>query len=166
MGIVTINPQSFLQRFLHFATVNGSLDEERFYVRGKKIGHQEPVGAFSSARSCLGATEGWIDVADDQKGIMIATDKSELYSVPMIEYEEVKKSYLMRVYHSLSESDETGKILWRGHASVAFSLIGHGASCADARRAANHLVNGLICLCPKSKKRVDCTQPVIMESLV
>lgn len=145
-GILTLNPQSFSKNYLKFSTVNGSSHVEDFFVNGRRIQHQLSVGTFSSGQCCLGATEGWVDISDQNKGIAMITDKSQLYSVPMIEYEEIKKSYLMRLYNSISESDETGKIFWRGHNSLSFTLLGHKNSLQQVRRCADHANKKLICM--------------------
>ncbi len=160
LGIVTVNPEAFARESLRFTTTNGLNEAESFYTSGKRIRHHDPVGSLASARTCLGATEGWIDISDGHKGVTIATDKSALYSVPMVEYEEIKKSYLMRIYHSISESDETGRIHWRGHTTIPFSLFGHSGDMQAVRNMANHSVRNLICvpadgkLEPKEKHEV------------
>lgn len=151
VGIMTINPQSFSKHYLKFSTVNGSPHVENFYVDGKDFRHQEQVGSFASARCCVGATEGWIDVSDQHKGIAMISDKAQLYSVSMIEYEEIKKSYLLRLYNSISESDETGKILWRGHTNIGFTLLGHKNSVSTVRRTAHHITKRLVCIYPKQQ---------------
>jgi hypothetical protein len=120
--------------------------KEEFFTKGKTIAHHAPVGSFSSARGCLGATDGWVDISDGQKGISIFSDKAQLYSVPMVEYEEIKKTYLMRLYHSVSESDETGRVHWRGHNSIRFSFLGHNGHINNAKNAANRLSRPLICI--------------------
>jgi len=145
-GIVTVNPQSFSKNYLKFSTVNGSAHVEQFFLNGRRIHHHHPVGTFSSGQCCLGATEGWVDVSDQHKGIALITDKSQLYSVPMIEYEEIKKSYLMRIYNSISESDETGKIFWRGHNGLSFTLLAHRNNITRVRRCAHHANKKLICM--------------------
>ncbi|MDX9703222.1 MAG: hypothetical protein RBU23_09280 [Candidatus Auribacterota bacterium] len=146
LGIVTCNPEAFLRETLRFTTTNGSDEPESFFTAGKRVGHHDSVESLASARTCLGATEGWIDVSDACKGLTIATDKSALYSVPMVEYEEIKKTYLMRIYHSISESDETGRIHWRGHTAIPFSFFGHGGDLQPVRNMVNHSIRSLICI--------------------
>lgn len=144
LGIVTLNPESFIKETLRFTTVNGSGHVEEFATAGKTIMHHASVRSVSSGRTCLGATEGWIDISDGYKGIAIASNKSNLYSVPMIEYEEIKKTYLMRVYHSISESDETGQAHWRGHSSISFSFVGHNGDLSGIRNQIRHINQPLI----------------------
>ncbi|MCB1195714.1 hypothetical protein KDK77_05980 [bacterium] len=146
VGITTLNPESFAKDTLRFSTVNGYQSIETFFPQGKGIHHTNPVGTLSSARTSLGATEGWIDISDDKKGITIASDKAMLFSVPLIEFEEIKKSYLFRIYHSISESDETGRGHFRGHTSISFSYFGHKNNLEQTRTAVTHMSHGLICI--------------------
>jgi len=153
IGVTTLNPEAFDKDSLRFSTVNGSNKIEEFYTSGKNVRHISPVGSFSSARTCLGATEGWVDFSDGKKNITMATDKSVLYSVPMIEYEEVKKSYLMRIHHTISESDETGRMHWRGHNNFSCSYFGHKSDIDNVRTMINHSSRNLIYI-PR-KQRID-----------
>jgi hypothetical protein len=167
LGIMTINPQSFSKNYLKISTTNGSPHIEQFYVDGRRIHHHHPVGTFSSGQCCLGATEGWVDVSDQHKGIAMISDKSQLYSVPMCEYEEIKKSYLMRVYNSISESDETGKIFWRGHNTISFTLFGHRNNVNQVRKRASHINKKLICLYKHGEQQFHAdTKHAVMSNLV
>lgn len=160
IGLTTLNPEAFDKASLSFSTTNGSHAIEKFYPAGRKMQHQASVGSFSSSRTCIGATDGWIDISDKDKGIAMYADKSALYSVPMVEYEEIKKSYLMRVYHSISESDETGRIHWRGHNTAQLSYIGHAGSIEKTLPHIRHAAQRIICI-PKrrSRQRSDMTNP-------
>lgn len=156
-GIVTINPEAFAKKTLKFTTVNGSSMPEEYFLAGKTIQHHLPVGSLSSARTCLGATEGWVDISDDEKGLVVATDKSSLYSVPMVEFEEIKQNYLFRLYHSISESDETGKVFWRGHNRMKFSFIGHNDDLSSVRKSVKHMNRNLICIKKQAKPEDEYT---------
>ena len=105
-------------------------------MRGRKVAHNRPVVPLASGTTCLGATEGWVELSDKDKGLAIISDKSGLYNVPMIEYEEINSKYLLRVYNSLSESDETGKVLWRGHDDITFVYRAHKNAIEDVRTTA------------------------------
>ena len=113
-AITTFNPEAFDKNTLAFSTVNGTEEVEKFSLQGRKVAHNRPVVPLASGTTCLGATEGWVELSDKDKGLAIISDKSCLYNVPMIEYEEINSKYLLRVYNSLSESDETGKVLEYG----------------------------------------------------
>ena len=163
LGIMTFNPESFDKDSLRFTTVNGLDMLEKFFTSGKMINHHSPVGSLSSARTCLGATEGWVDISDDKKGVTIATDKSLLYSVPMVEFEQVKQSYLMRLYHTISESDETGRVHWRGHNSVRFSMFGHNGNLNSTRSMVNHKNRKLGCILKNTSKSINKIETFVSE---
>ncbi len=139
-AITTYNPEAFNRKSLKYSSVNGTKDIETYMLRGKKVKHNSSITPFSSATTSLSATEGWVDISDDEKGLSIITDKSSLYTVPMIEYEEVNSKFLLRVYNSLSETDETGKILWRGHDEVSFTYYGH-KNAIDKVRKKSRIIN-------------------------
>ncbi len=122
LGIFTFIPEGFRKDSLWYETVNGGLFPERFYLAGRKVLHGEPVNYRVSARSCLGATEGWIRIGDRDKYVEIFTDKAELYSVPMVHYEETGGNFFFRIYHSVGETDETAWWIWRGINRISFTL--------------------------------------------
>jgi hypothetical protein len=123
-GIFTFMPSAFDRDTLWFETVNGGAGAERFYMKGHALTHDEPVSQSVSASSCLGATEGWLRIGDSSKSIEIQTDKSKLFTVPMLKYLELPEedSFFLRVYHSLGEFDDTAWWVWRGYNEAAFTL--------------------------------------------
>ncbi len=122
LGIFTFMPEGFRKDALWYEAVNGGALPERFHLAGHRVVHDEPVNYRVSARSCLGATEGWVRVGDAEKYLQLSTDKAELYSVPMIHYEETDGSFFFRVYHSVGETDETAWWIWRGINRISFTL--------------------------------------------
>jgi hypothetical protein len=137
--ILTFNPSAFSKRTLRYTTVNGGRVEESFSLKGAHIVHPHPASLDVTSTSCLGATEGWVDVADDKKGVLVWSNKKQLYSVPMIEYEQIRDTYLLRLHHSVSETDDTGTAFWRGQSCISFSIMGHGNSLEDVRRVAQNM---------------------------
>lgn len=127
-GIFTFNPSAFDRNSLWFETVNGGAGVERFYLKGHALAHDEPVSQSVSASSCLGSTEGWIRIGDDEKAVRIYTDKSKLYSVPMLKYLELPEedSFFLRVYHSIGEVDDTAWWVWRGYNEASFTIKAEG----------------------------------------
>lgn len=123
-GIFTFIPSSFDRDTLWFETVNGGAGAEKSYLKGHALSHDEPVSQSVSASSCLGATEGWLRIGDSEKTIEIQTDKSKLFTVPMLKYIELpdEDSFFLRVYHSLGEFDDTAWWVWRGYNEAAFTL--------------------------------------------
>lgn len=124
LGIFTFMPGGFDRDSLWFETVNGGQAAERFYLKGHSLAHDEPVSQSVSASGCLGATEGWIKIGDKDKSIRFHTDKSRLFSVPMLRYTEIdqEETFFLRLYHSLGEVDDTAWWVWRGYNEVAFSV--------------------------------------------
>ncbi len=122
LGIITLLPVAFDKDNLFFATHNGGRQIERFSLNGKRVRQDEAVSQLVSSSGCLGATEGWIAVGDNKKAIKISSDRKDLYPVPMISYEEIDDSFFFRVYHSISELDETANAKWDGHYSLSFTI--------------------------------------------
>lgn len=107
-GIITFSPEAFDTGKLYYKTTNGGYREELFDLgKEKNIAHNESVNKLISASHCLGATDGWIEIGDDKKHIRIQTDKTNMYSVPMIEFHKFDRTYFLRVYNSLKEVDDT-----------------------------------------------------------
>ncbi len=126
LGILTINPAAFERKSLSYSTVNGYSEVECFPLEGQRVEHDQQVSFTVSARGCVGATEGWIDVSDGDKGLAIIRNLSELYTVPLVHYEEAEETYLLRIYLSAGESDETTAVLWRGHLEAGVTYYAHG----------------------------------------
>lgn len=123
-GIFTFMPGGFDIKTLWFETVNGGPGPERFHLKGKAIDHDGPVSQSVSATSCLGATEGWVRFGDGEKTVEISTDKSRLYSVPMIKFRELpeENSFFLRLIHSIGEFDDTAWWVWRGYNEITFNI--------------------------------------------
>ncbi len=122
LGIFTFMPQSFDQESLYYGSVNGGSGPENFLLHGRTVTQDEPVSQRVSASGCLGATEGWVAVGDKDKELRITTDKSELYSVPMVSYRQVDDKFFLRLYHSIGEVDETAWWVWRGDNYISFNI--------------------------------------------
>ncbi|MDO8426752.1 MAG: hypothetical protein Q7T24_04485 [Deltaproteobacteria bacterium] len=123
LGIFTFIPDGFDRETLWFETVNGGASPERFYLKGRTIAHDEPVSQSVSASSCLGATEGWVKFGDREKTVTVQTDKSKLFSVPMLKYiDSTDDKFFLRLYHSIGEVDDTAWWVWRGYNEVSFTV--------------------------------------------
>ncbi len=125
LGIATINPQCFNIDHLRYSTINGGTIPEVFYLKGKAVRQDEPVSLDVSTHHCLGATEGWVDISDGEKGVAVITEKSQLYSVPLLHYEEVKDSFFLRAYTSIGEMDDTTESFLKGHNTITVTYLGH-----------------------------------------
>ncbi len=150
LGILTINPEAFNQDTLRYSTVNGGYTPETFNLRGKRVLQDEPVSMSVSAHHCLGATSGWLDISDDDKGVAVITDKSQLYSVPLLHYEETNGSYFLRAYTSIGEADDTCDIFWRGHNKINITYLGHKEGINRVREESAHINEGLVIIWKKN----------------
>ncbi|MHB8985369.1 MAG: hypothetical protein ACYC38_05465 [Eubacteriales bacterium] len=144
LGMLTFNPETFEQDSLYLATVNGGEDIEVFPLAGARLAQGDPVDLRISSSHCLGATDGWVSLGDREKGVAIINDRNSLYSVPMVHYQETKKSYYLRVYNSLCEKDETSNQLWRGHCRYRVTYYGHRNNLGQVARVSGRINRGLL----------------------
>jgi hypothetical protein len=122
LGIFTMLPGGFDFSTLWYEAVNGGSVSERFYVNGHEVTHDTPATPGVTASACLGATDGTVRIGDKEKCVTIKTDKSKLYSVPMVSYRGVGDSFFFRLYHSVGEVDDTAWWVWRGYNEVTFTI--------------------------------------------
>jgi hypothetical protein len=152
-GVLSLDPAAFAPSTLRYCTVNGGRDVERFALGATKVAHHDPVSFAVSARGCVGATEGWVDVGDDERGITVAYDPAALAVAPLVQHTPAGDAALTRVHLSLAESDDTAAPLFRGHTQLTVRWLGRGADMAEARRQAVHAAAGLHVVHPQSHGR-------------
>jgi Glycosyl hydrolase family 57 len=143
LGTLTLDPEAFAPAALRYATVNGGREVETFPLGHIRVAQHEAVSPTVSARACLGATEGWVDVGDEAKGITVAWDPSVLAAAPLVQHDPDGERALTRVFLSLAESDETAAPFWRGHTTFTVSYLGRGAEAGEARRLGAAVARGL-----------------------
>ena len=153
LGIMTINPEAFDIDTLRYSTINGGYTPETFYLKGGNVTQDEAVSLSVSTHHCLGATEGWVDISDDEKGVAVITNKSQLYSVPLLHYEEIDSTYFLRVYTSIGEADDTCDIFWRGHNKINITYLGHKKDINRVREESAHINNGLVVIWRRRDKQ-------------
>ena len=130
MGIWTLEPDSFDRNSLFFSTHLGGDVPERFSLAGWRVLQDQPVNHVVTARHCLGSTEGVVTLGDADKQIRILTYPSELYSVPLLHYEETKFrdkkdcSFFCRLYYTICEKDDVAHVFWKGHSRLSFCIKG------------------------------------------
>ncbi|MBW1802250.1 MAG: hypothetical protein JRJ85_16160, partial [Deltaproteobacteria bacterium] len=144
IGNVVINPEAFDKSSLYYATVNGGEDMETYPLNGREVIHDRPVDLTVSTHHSLGATEGWITIGDQDKSVSVITDKGQLYSVPLLRYEEFQSIYFLRVSHSIGETDETAHNFWQGHNKVAFTIVAHHNQHEEIRQKSLFMNQGII----------------------
>ncbi len=133
LGICTLMPESFQQDSLFYETANGGDAPERFGLQGATVCQDAPVNHTVTCRHCLGTTNGYLVVGDATKKLTIAADPTELYSVPLIHYEEVareksEQTFFFRIYHTICERDDVANVFWKGKMSLTFKIT---ASCNE-----------------------------------
>jgi glycosyl hydrolase family 57 len=148
LGMLTLDPAAFDPATLAYASTNGGEDVERFALGATRVAQHDPVGLAISARGCVGATEGWIDVGDAEKGVTVVHDPAVLAAVPLVQHTPAGERALTRVFLSLAESDETAAPFFRGHTTFTVSYLGRGADLAEARRQATQVARGLHVVTP------------------
>ncbi len=127
LGIFTLLPESFKKESLFFETFNGGEQRERFSLKNTKVLQDSPVNHIVTCRHCLGNVTGQLTIGDDTKYLNITTNLSELYSVPLLHYEELmdsnsKESFFLRVYHTICERDDVANVFWKGKMSISFEI--------------------------------------------
>ncbi|NNL68323.1 MAG: hypothetical protein HKP30_18885, partial [Myxococcales bacterium] len=145
LGTLTALPGGFARESLRYATVNGGETLESFALApGQRIAQHAPVPGATSARSCLGATEGFVTLADADRAVTVLGDRSQSAVVPMLEFAEVDDGCFLRLHHTLAETDETRAGFFRGFRRVAFAIVGHGAASDQGRELSRAVQRGLL----------------------
>lgn len=122
LAILSFFPTAFNKESLWYESVNGGDEPERFYLLGKSVKHDEAVSSTVSASSCLGATDGSVVIGDDDIAVRISSDRSELFSAPLLHYFETDDKYFLRLSHSIGEVDDTAFWVWRGINTIDFTI--------------------------------------------
>lgn len=139
-AITTLNPEAFDIQSLKYETTHGSNLKESYSLLGQKINHIHSPNPRCSALTCLGSSSGWLNFKDNNHQLSQITNKSALYSIPLLEYKEIESTFLLRTYHSICESDETGQSLMRGHNKLSVTYLGLDAT-SNRYLASSYLKN-------------------------
>jgi len=123
-GIMTFSPFAFNKDEIKYTTHNGG-ELMTHKITGEDIAQDESTDPRLTSNGCLGTTEGMIDFGDDEKGVTMFTDKSDWYSVPMINYHDVDQDkFFFRISNSFAELDDTSMTWWKGRKEVKITLLG------------------------------------------
>ncbi len=57
-----------------------------------------------------------------KRNLIITTDKSELYSIPLLKFEQVEEDYVLRIFNSIIEKDATSSTYMEGINKITFSF--------------------------------------------
>lgn len=121
---LTFIPDSFDMNSLYLSTVNGGKHSETFLLKGNSINQDEAVNLKVSSHGCQGATEGWIAIGDKDKSLVVSSELSEYYNVPLVHFEEVDNTFFARISTTIVESDETSNHFFRGKLTFKTTILG------------------------------------------
>lgn len=145
LGLFTLLPDAWDVETLRYGTVNGGAQIEWHALgRDAVVAQSKAVSASISASSCLGATEGWVAIADAQRGVLVQGDRGRAAVAPMLDFEAVDDRFFCRLSHSAAEVDETRASFLRGHQRFSFCVEGFAASDAGVFGRARQRHQGLI----------------------
>ena len=143
-GIMTFVPDAFDKKDLQYSTHNGG--DITTHKISENISQDESIDPRLSSSGCLGATEGIVDFGDNNSGVTIFTDKSEWYSVPMINFHNSEeKKFFFRISHSFSELDDTSMTWWKGRKEVCFTLLARKNKIESNEKICKMIFEGLVC---------------------
>ena len=145
LGTLTLRPEAWDRSSLRFGAVNGGAGVEwRGFAPGASLRQSHAVSPSVSATSCLGATEGWVAIADAERGLLVSTDRARAATVPLLDFDEVDDGFFCRLSHSAAETDETRASFLRGRLSFGFAIEGFRADDPRILEAARTRHQGLI----------------------
>ena len=75
-----------------------------------------------TTNNSIPASDGIIIIGDDKKEIKFEVDQNLSCLVPFIEYEKKKGSFLLRLYFSAKESDETNSEIFMKNLSASIKI--------------------------------------------
>ena len=100
---------------------------EKFSLIDKSFNHGsfvENVGSLVTTNNSIPTSNGKIIVGDHKKELHFEIDQNLSCLIPLIEYENKNKSFLLRLYFSAKESDETNSEVFMKnlHASIKINI--------------------------------------------
>ena len=110
LGHVTLNPEAFALKDLHYQTHNGGDEWERHSLRDGNVDLGRAVSFLTSAQCGLGMTKGVLQIGDDSKSIEIETDKARAATIGLVTCQTVGDSYFCRMGLSAREMDDTSRL--------------------------------------------------------
>lgn len=106
---LTINPKLFNKKDLYIKTHNGGNKFETFYFKNSNFDYGKPVSNIVSSNTTLGATNNTLILGDKKNLVIIKIERNFSAIMPMLSYQSFSKSYLLRLYFSCCETDDTSK---------------------------------------------------------
>ena len=114
---------TFIEKIFVRSHLGGKISE-KFELADKSFNHGsfvENVGSLVTTNNSIPASDGIIIIGDDKKEIKFEVDQNLSCLVPFIEYEK-KGSFLLRLYFSAKESDETNSEIFMKNLSASIKI--------------------------------------------
>jgi len=113
LGHVTLNPGAFDVKSLYYAAHNGGEKAEYHQFWGDsglvESDHGAAVSRLVSATTCLGMTEGMLELGDKKRFVRLLMQRTDAAGVGLVTSKAVDDSFFIRAAISLCEVDETLK---------------------------------------------------------
>jgi hypothetical protein len=124
LGHVTLFPESFDAASMVFKTHNGGRDLESFDFGNMNIDHGEAISFLISGKQALGLTQGYVELSDAQKILVVQTNPSQIALVGLMTHQFVDGKDFNRLSLSALEIDDTSKlsVIKNKKIDVKFSL--------------------------------------------
>ena len=108
MPIFTINPNLFDKKQLYYSSSNGINNMEYFKIN-KNFNFGKRISNTVTSKTSIGFNTGRLIIGDEKKCLEITNDHQYGYSLPLIEFKNTKKKYMLRISMSCRENDDTSK---------------------------------------------------------
>ena len=141
MNLINLDSKMFDKKSFRYSTHNGG-KLENFALKGL-IAHDKLTNEKISSSGCIGTTNCILDIGDKNYGITIFTDKSEMYSACMINYNEISNNPT-RIMNTICESDDTTMTQWKGRKEISFSIFGRKNNQRSLQKTCENMFFGLI----------------------
>ena len=125
LNFITFDPINFYRKKIFVRSHLGGKISEKFELADKSFNHGsfvENVGSLVTTNNSIPASDGIIIIGDDKKEIKFEVDQNLSCLVPFIEYEKKKGSFLLRLYFSAKESDETNSEIFMKNLSASIKI--------------------------------------------
>jgi hypothetical protein len=109
LGHITLLGEAFDHSKLSYSTHNGGHTPEHFALDGLVVEHGAPVSFLVSASCGLGATEGWIRLADDRHAIDVSIDRETAPLIGLVNHRKAGDKLFCQLLLSALELDDTRK---------------------------------------------------------
>lgn len=111
---VTFNPKVFYKKDLLLKTHNGGnkLETFKFNLNTNHGEFLENYSDLCSSRNSVGLTKGKIIIGDKKKSIQVTVDKTSSSLVGMLNFEQLKNTFFLRLLFSAYEFDDTSMHLY------------------------------------------------------